>query len=107
MKKKIHHNISKWLSEILKQRISNELNLFIDSNNWIINIKQSEKKILIPLNYLFYYSFFNNQFPHTNFNINVEFLSKYSILPAPGYSFTSKSLLSEESNHFKINFDTF
>ena len=105
MKKKINTNIIKWITSILNKRISYELELNLDSNNWIINIVHSKKKIKIPLNYIFYNSFFNDKFPYSDYKFEIDFLKNYEYLPAPGYDRCCKPLLLKESDYFLINFD--
>ena len=94
MEKFINNNdeLIKWLNLLIKERISEDINLTIDNykKNWIISSEKYKGHVEILICNNFYKLGYQDDFSFRNISLeNPFFEAKYKKLPAPGFKYES------------------
>ena len=98
-----------WLLIILKNRISNDLNINIEKKkicNWIIYIPFCDKKIILEYNPIFYSTLLAREMNFSRISvINKFFDTDFSILAAPGSMIEHRGLIKKSGDSLSIKYD--
>ena len=110
MEKFINNNdeLIKWLNLLIKERISEDINLTIDNDkkNWIISSEKYKGHVEILICNNFYKLGYQDDFSFRNISLeNPFFEAKYKKLPAPGFKYESLLSFFQSTKIFKFNYD--